>query len=306
MEENNPNLIPPDYSEEQLKEDEPKEYYWDEDDGEIDDTEDDEEVNNDEAIEQLLEEQNESNEKQQTDYNMSNNFAEIPQWGTPNQNQTTPPWGQQHQNNGPAYSWQKPITPQNPPYQSWNYGNSGTYQGNGYNRASQAPTGTTKISRPKDIIIIDVLDGLIESMTSDGKPNIHPRAIYDIKLKFDVWDALASFNPKQIYAIYPPLPIETESREIWELAFKYALSSLSSYLRLPKCSCIAVKQSAQGQPKELVLSKITGLFSETERKKSVFVGIQSGWYGLGREDVVAAKKCNLDYADIFQLIKGEV
>lgn len=215
-----------------------------------------------------------------------------------------------------VYPWQqqRPSQSSNP---VWGWGNnnnntptwgSSSYWGSQQNNQNQFvnPEPLPKIPRPKRVVICDVLDVLVESLSSENRPNILPRAIFDIKLKFDVWDKIASFGPEQVYMIYPQATLDglIGGKEGWEIAIRYISYSLATYLRIPQYNCIVVKQMIPGQPKSVTLLKILELIKN--KKDAVFVGLYSGYYGLSNMDKVAADQVGIDYADLWQLIKGEI
>lgn len=276
--------IEPDYSGDEV----PFDSFDDDDDDDIFPMEDDDDEK--EIDEELSKEQNKLNEQQ-----MSNSPFSTPSWQQTTGQQSTP-FGTPPQ---PTYPWSTPST--TPPSNPWNQRTTTPVQ---QQPQMLVPTTAIRIERPKKHIIIDMFDGIIESWTSDGKPNIPPRAPYDIKLKFDVWNAIASFSPQFVYSIVPGIPGGDE--ETWNITFQYLSTALSSYLRLPKRNCPIVTQGVSGRRKEDILKGILKIIPESERRSVVYVGIYSGYYNLGNEDLIAAKHCGIEYADIYQLLKGEI
>jgi hypothetical protein len=293
IEEDNKIYIPPDYSQEEVNYDSD----FDDDDDDPADYEFPDDDENDVEEEELSKQQEQLNEKQMS---VQSPFGQTPQWGTPSQ-QTTP-WGTSNPSGQQTFPWQtqRPAAPVTPQY-SWQFPGQ-QQQPAGPN--VQGPTQAIRIDRPKQIVIIDVFDGLIESLASEGQPNIPPRAVYDIKLKFDVWNALRSFSPQVVYAIFPALTTDAEGKKAWQAAIKYLTYSLSSYLQIPEYNCIIIKQMVFGQPKEVIIKAIADKLND--KKAAVYVGVNSGYWGLGNGDLLAAKHCQIDYADIFQLTKGEI
>lgn len=244
-----------------------------------------------EIDEELSKEQRKLNEQQ-----MSSTPFSAPSWQQTTGQQSTPFGGTPQ----PTYPW---STPSQQPTSPW------TPAGSRVTPVQQqpqmlVPTTAIRIERPKKHIIIDMFDGIIESWTSEGKPNIPPRAPYDVKLKFDVWNAIASFSPQFVYSIVPGIP--GDDKESWNVTFQYLSTALSSYLRLPKRNCPIVTQGVSGRRKEDILKGILKIIPEQERRSVVYIGIYSGYYNLGNEDLIAAKHCNIEYADIYQLLKGEI
>lgn len=281
-----PSYIEPDYSGDEI----PFDSSDDDDDDDLDDIfptdEDDDEA---EIDKELGKEQNKLNEAQ-----MSSSPFSTPSW-QPTTGQQSTPFGGTPQ---PSYPWTQPQQQNSNP---WGPRNT---QPIAPQPQMLVPTSAIRIDRPKKHIIIDMFDGIIESWTSEGKPNIPPRAPYDIKLKFDVWNAIASFSPQFVYSIVPIMP--AGDSEGWNITFQYLTTALSSYLRLPKRNCPIVTQGVSGRRKEDILKGILHLIPERERSSVVFVGIYSGYYNLGNEDLIAAKHCGIEYADLYQLLKGEI
>ena len=165
------------------------------------------------------------------------------------------------------------------------------------------PEQVERIARPKKILVLDVFDGLVESLDSDGKPGKIPRATYDIKLKIDdVWAALKSFSPEQIFGIFPANVLPNSQG--WDITLNYIMSSLSSYLQIPDYSCTIVKNMTPGSGKDLILNRIAE--SVPDRRDILYIGVNSGYYGLGNADLIAAKRAKIEYADIYQVITGKV
>jgi hypothetical protein len=308
MEDDKLEFLPPDYSEYPREEDE------DLDDEELEDFDDDEDDSEDLRIESLLDKQSKYNEdlarsesielEQAEEREMSNTpFGSSDQpWRTGNSNNNnngaseTAPWEKQtQQSTGFGGSWG------NSGGSSWN--NIGSSWGSPTNNQKPA-VDYTKNEKTKSILIVDALDCLVESYDSNGKPGILPRAIFDLKPKFDVWERLASFNPRRIFVLFPAVGLvpsigNTESAKV---ASEYLAQCIAAYLRIPRdlCSIIHVKDNAV---KEQNISGIVS-FNKCDRNSILYVGVRSGRFGLSSEDISAAKKNGIDYMDLYNLLKG--
>ena len=237
-------------------------------------------------------------------------FGSAPSWGSfgsssPSTNPNPNPFTNNNGGTGVFQSppWQRVQQPQISPSPffgtGWNNNNNNNQQVPQF----AGPTQPATIKPPKDVVIINLFDGLIESRSSEGKPNIIPRAIYDIKFKFDVWDSIRLFTPHCIYILVSV--VIPDSSIGWNITFKYITSCLSEYLNIPESSCILVKQMTQGLPKIILLKNIleSGNFL-VDKDSCIYIGLNSGYWGLSNEDILAANSLGIDYVDIFQLING--
>lgn len=295
--------LPPDYSEYPREEDE------DLDDDDIEDYDDEEEDENEDLrIEKMLDEQSKYNEDLARSESIELKRAEEREMAdTPFG--SSQPWKTGSSNNnssaGETAPWEKPAQ-QSTGFGSWGSGGSSwnnTSWGN--NSTTQKPAvDYTRNDRVKSILIVDALDCLVESYDSNGKPGILPRSIFDLKPKFDVWERLASFNPRRIYVLFPAIGLvpsigNTESAKI---ASEYLAQCIAAYLRIPRdlCSIIHVVDNAVKE------QNISGILSVNScgRGEVLYVGVRSGRYGLSSEDISAAKKNGIDYMDLYNLLKG--
>lgn len=270
-------------------------YNDDEDDDDDDFDEDIDEEGEDEIIENYLD-----NNQEKSNTTMSTPFGNSPgssnwgsgttvQWGSNTQNNS--PWSNQVNNqqsapwgmNGSNNSWQKPT--------GGLWGNS-----NGWNTSNNWSGGEKKsIDRSKRIIFCDVLDCLVETYQSNGRPGLLPRGIYDIKFRFDVWDKISCFNPEKIFAMVPRSLINSNNSTSWKVFLEYIVCSVSEYLRSPYQVCQILLQTEIGQPKEdMMMEVLRGL----DKEKIIQIGVNSGLYGQNNRDQIAAMKCGIDYIDL--------
>lgn len=270
--------------------------YEDDDDDDLDDYDEDiDEDGEEEAIENYLDNNQKRNNSTMTTTPFGNtttpwgsNPSQTPTWGS-NPNNTSSPWGSNNSpgfwgsNNNPNNSWQRP---------SWGSSGSGWNSSSG----SNWNIGEKKsIDRNKRIIFCDILDCLVETYQSNGKPGLLPRGIYDIRFRFDVWDKLACFNPEKIFAMVPRSLLNSSNEVSWRALLEYVVCSLSEYLRAPYHVCQVLLQTEIGQPKEnMMMQVLDGL----DKNKIIQIGVNSGLYGQNNRDQVAANICGIDYIDL--------
>ena len=285
-------LLSPDYSE------------FDEDD--IDDFPDDEESI---EIERLLDEQSSLVEELDTKLELEDAKEErreefMSSSPFPPSNSS---WSQ-----GKSAPWE-----QNKPNQSSGWGSGGSPFGSsgsawqGSSTWNQPKTQTPPINNivgpvSKKAVICDVLDCLYESWESNGRPNILPRGIFDLKPKFDVWDRVASFNPQRLYIIFPAaelIPSLGSDRSALQITLDYISQSVSTYIRIPRENCVVLQQMRQFLPKEKTLS--CAINDWKIKEDLVYIGIHSGRWGLSSRDIEAAKNIGISYIDLFNLLDGK-
>ena len=209
----------PDYSEEE-------ELPYDSGPSEDDDDDIDEDISNDQEdegkIETFLDRQENLNNKYMqssgaftTGNNGNNNGGSS--WG----NNGSSPWSQNNGNNSSwnsGSSWSRNTTPWSPSSgSSWNSGNNNSpWNNNGTNG------GKKELNRDNKVILCDVLDCLVETYQSGGKPGLIPRGIYDVRLRFEVWDKLGCFTPDRIYAMVPKqFLLSSNGSQSWKIMLEY-------------------------------------------------------------------------------------
>lgn len=265
-----------------------------------------EETDEDARIEQLLNEQSLEEKKQQMSNNNSTPFTSSPSFSPSfanggNRGSNTAPWEKQQQQSTPSWgsSWGSGSSfgGSNP----WGNNNQ-TQQNRNVGNNTNSPTINTKT---KSIIICDAMDCLVETYESNGKPGYLPRAIFDLKPKFDVWEKLASFNPEKIFIIFPPdqLVPSLGEKSASKVAMEYIVLCVSTYLRIPRSECTVLQQKNQYTPKNKFLASIVQGIGRN-KEDFVYIGVNSGRYGLSNRDLAAAREVGIDYIDIFNLLDG--
>lgn len=275
------------------------------DDPPIDDEDDEEpadfdEGDEEEKVNEVFNEQDKFNKKimQQTPFGQP-----VNNWGISN-NQSS--WGS---TTTPGSSWGNNTSQQQLPWQrnpspSWGT-NSGSSWGGGYSSPQNSSWGNNEkreINRQKKVIFCDVLDCLIETFQSNGKPGLLPRGIYDIRLRFEVWDKLACFNPEKIYAIIPgSLLSSSNGSDSWRVLLDYIICALSEYLRVPYTNCQIIIQSQLGQTKDIIISSVLKNLTY-DRDDIIHIGLNSGLFGQSDKDLLTSKNLGIDYLDLGQLL----
>lgn len=279
----------PNYSEEPLY-DSGDDY--DDDDDEDEDYNDYDEGEEETKMENYFTEQEKLNERIMTQ-------SPFSQWGNNNQ-----------QNNNQQVPWNQPSTQWQPTYPSWNqprptWGNSGSSwtpnNNNSWGFNSNQQSNKKEIDRQKKIIFCDVLDCLIETWQSNGKPGLLPRGIYDVRLKFEVWDKIACFNPEKVYGIIPRnLILSSNGSDSWRVLLDYVICSLSEYLRVPYNCCTILAQREFSLSKDVIMKTI--IENQLNKKDIIQIGLDSGLTGQSNRDLISSKSIGIDYIDLGQLM----
>lgn len=306
MEEDNKfkEYLKPDYSSEEP----PYDSGDDDDDNDINEVDEGEE---DEKIEKVVKGQKELNEKimQQTPFGQSVGGGST--WGG-NQPSTSPwntnggsSWGG---NNNQQYPWQ----PKPAGGSSWGNSGGSSWGGSSWGGNNNSPgsswgnntgNGKKEIDRQKQVIFCDVLDCLVETFQSNGKPGLLPRGIYDIRLRFEVWDKILCFNPDKVYAMVPRnLILSSNGSDSWKIMLEYIVCALSEYLRVPYDHCQILVQSDFGQSKDRMMDAVISKTRGFRKDAAIQIGLESGLYGQSNRDILAAEKVGIDYIDLGQLL----
>lgn len=231
--------------------------------------------------------------------------------------QNSYPYGQST-NNGyqPSTPWstnsQPWSTPRYQPSYTPTFGNQGsipwtssTPWNNSMNNNRQ------QINRNKKIIFCDLLDNLIESLQSCNKLGVQPRGIFDIRLKFEVWDKISCFAPDYIFILTNQnLSPWTEQAEGFQSMVNYIINSLAEYLRLPysNCKCMVhfgfdVNDPFTKPNTGLIIESLKEVDLNKYKKEDMLViGSMSGLAGQSNKDSLMAERFGVDYLDIGQLL----
>ena len=279
-------FIPPDYSdlkgEEELPFDADLSGDDDDDDGDL---VSDEELEHDKIVEEL-----EENKPKMSFGSGFGSPSSKPTWGTSwgdqgNKQENNGWWGSgnsQQQNNG----W-------------WGSGSGGN---NGWGTPKTGNQNDKPINRDKKVIFIDFFDGLMETYQSNGQAGFLPRAVYDLKPRFEVWTKIAAFNPSYVFGIVQKEFLnDINGIEGWSMVLEGWCCCLSSFLRKQYgCAQILLSTSIY-QPKDWVISNV---LANLKKEDCIYIGLQSGLYNQSNQDLVTAQKCGIDYVDLNQLLNN--
>lgn len=193
----------------------------------------------------------------------------------------------------------------------WEINNKPSFGGGGWGSASSSPSNwgnnnsgdKKEIDRTKKVLICDLLDCLIETIQSEGRPGLLPRGIYDIKLRFDVWNKLGCFNPDRIYALFPRrfLAASPSGTDSTIVLINYVMCALADYLRIPFRNCIGLTQNVVGLRKDLMIEPV---IKNIPKERILYIGLESGLPGQSDRDKVAAEMCGVDYIDLNDLLQN--
>ncbi len=210
--------------------------------------------------------------------------SSSPTWGSGSGSTTAPTWGQQKPSYGGYGGSTWGSNPSSTP--SW----------------SSNPQQKVELDRTKKIVFCDVLDCLVETYQSNGRPGLLPRGIYDIKLRFDVWDKIGCIAPERIYAMVPRESfMSANGSRSWEVTLEYICCCMTEYLRLPFTSAQIITQCAVGQPKEEVIG---GMMNQIglDPDDILYIGLGSGLAGQSNRDSLTASNLGISYVDLGQLM----
>lgn len=253
------------------------------------------------AFNDNLQESNKTN----NNFNMSNSFGSTPPWSSGSGNNTnSTPWSNNNTSSTPWSNNSNSWKPSGNSWGTWGSNNSTWNNSNNNNQINQAADETSKKIGHRDVVIIDALDGLVESYMSDGKPNVVPRAIYDMKFKFDIWDRVAALSPRVVCIILPAeksVPSLGNSASA-SAAMEYLASSLSVYLKIPRENCIVFRQMNQTQLKDNVIKAAINTTRVRKRNQIIYLGVYCGDWGLSTADLDAANRCKVDCISIYKLL----
>jgi len=280
-------FIPPDYS--SIRE---EELPFDSDISGEDDDEDDDELASEEEIEQ--EKFVEAVEEKKNNMSFGSGFGSSspskPTWGSG--------WGGDLSGKQETGWWGSNPTQTNGGNNWWNTGGSN----NGWGNPKPAGQNGEPINRDKKIIFIDFFDGLMETYQSNGQPGFLPRAVYDLKPRFEVWTKVAAFNPSCVFGIVQKEFLnDINGIEGWTMVLEGWCCCLSSFLRKQYGCAQIIMSTSIYQPKDWVISNV---LENLKKEECIYIGLQSGLYNQSNQDLVTAQKCGIDYVDLNQLLNN--
>jgi hypothetical protein len=209
-------------------------------------------------------------------------------WGDQNNKQETNWWGSGgNQQSGGAAGW-------------WNSGSGSG--GASWGTPRPGSQDGKPINRDKKVIFIDFFDGLMETYQSNGVAGFLPRAVYDLKPRFEVWTKIAAFNPSYVFGIVQKEFLnDINGIEGWTMVLEGWCCCLSSFLRKQYgCAQILMSTSIY-QPKDWVIKNV---LENLKREDCIYIGLQSGLYNQSNQDLITAQNCGIDYVDLNQLLNN--
>ena len=225
-------------------------------------------------------------------------------------------------NNGS--SWNSGQSQQNQFGSTWNNNGGSTWNNGGY-RPSWTPTGGTtwgsntstngkqSLPRQKKIIMCDLLDNIIEPLSSQGRPGVSPQGIYDMRIKFEVLDRFRAINPEFLFILtnqnFTP---GTAGEKVFKAMVDYLVLAIAEYMRIPyenvKCFVKTGYDIRDPYVKpnvglmQVALKSIPDLKEKYKKEDILVCGSASGLAGQGNRDIEMAKRFGVDYIDIQELL----
>lgn len=270
-------------------------------------------------LEKLLEDQERLAEKLADEQEVFRDGAWEPMtsttpFQTTSQQSSSPGWGTSSSSAPKKNPWEKDEQ------KKWSPSSSGSGLGTGSlwsggnriweNKTNPSPPPGQGVSeRPKErkkAVIVDLLDCLYESWDSGGKPGVIPRAMFDLKPKFEAWDKVASFAPEKVYVIFPAdeiLPSLGDQMCI-KATIEYIQRCLGTYFRLDARRGICfLRQMKKWVGKERVIHSVVDDWKTV--KEIVYIGTNTGRWGLSSRDIDAAHHEGIDYIDLYNLLDNK-
>lgn len=167
------------------------------------------------------------------------------------------------------------------------------------------------LNRNKRIIFTDLLDCVIESY----QPPQQPRGMYDIRIKFPVWDKLACFSPDYIFILSNQRLDSEVAEKYYYVLSQYVSWALADYVRIPvnNCRCLISngfdRNSKYTKPGtgliHAALKKYVPDCAKNYKKGDMIViGAASGGLNQSDRDARMAAKFGCDYLSIEQLLRS--
>jgi hypothetical protein len=270
-------------------------------------------------LEKLLEDQERLAEKLADEQEVFRDGAWEPMtstspFQTTSQQSSSPGWGTSSSSAPKKNPWEKDEQ------KKWSPSSSGSGLGTGSlwsggnriweNKTNPSPPpGQVVSEKPRErkkAVIVDLLDCLYESWDSGGKPGVIPRAMFDLKPKFEAWDKVASFAPEKVYVIFPAdeiLPSLGDQMCI-KATIEYIQRCLGTYFRLDaKRGICFLRQMKKWVGKERVIHSVVDDWKTV--KEIVYIGTNTGRWGLSSRDIDAAHHEGIDYIDLYNLLDNK-
>lgn len=167
-----------------------------------------------------------------------------------------------------------------------------------------------EILKNKNILFCDLDGTLIETISGDT----FPKGIWDMKLRFDVLDAIKKLNPEYVLIVSNQGGIEKRFVDAQKFSTKlfYIVESIGEYCG---CECYAMycdtnnKSDPYRKPNtkmlETLLEDYVGDDVEYIKEKSLMIGDASGKEGqFSDSDKKTAENFGIDYMDVNDFVNA--
>lgn len=168
----------------------------------------------------------------------------------------------------------------------------------------------TGIIEDKKVLFCDLDGTLIETISGET----FPKGIWDIRIKFDVLDAIKKLNPQYVLIVSNQGGIEIGlvDEHNFVAKLKYIVSSIEEYCG---CECFAMycktnnKSDPYRKPNtgmlEALLEKYVGDDFDYIKQKSLMIGDASGKEGqFSNSDKKTADNFGIDYMDVDDFVNA--
>lgn len=216
-------------------------------------------------------------------------------WGNRNQVNTVYPW--QHQS---PYQQQVTQPIQQPAQPKPNKASSIWSQENNMPGRLDNPwkdidlSGKIKFPRNRDTAIIDLIDGAVESLQSNGRRGLIPRGLYDIRLRFDFWDNLINSGAKY-FIIVCPNGLDPNK---WKPLYKYIISAMADYMSIPKNNFVLSIPRYDGEDKNVMLLREFEKVWVSLKDRTMMIGTRGGSAYESDSDIKLAGFLGIPYYSI--------
>lgn len=153
------------------------------------------------------------------------------------------------------------------------------------------------------------LDGtLIDTLSGET----FPKGVWDMKLKFDVLDAIKQLNPDYVFIVSNQGGIEKGfvNEESFITKQNYITTSIAEYLNMPK-SCVKAEycrfndpNNPFRKPNTSMLVAFSSWIKDIDDSEILMIGDASGLKGqYSDSDKMTAENFGIDYMDVSEFVK---
>ena len=191
------------------------------------------------------------------------------------------------------------------------------YQSSPWQRTTTTPSpalgnGKQTLPRRKKIIMCDLMDNVIEPISSGGKIGVQPQGIYDIRIKFEVLDRLRVINPEYLFILTNQnFTVGTAASKVYKSMVEYLSYSIAEYMRMPYENVRCITKTGYDirdnfvKPNtglmSLALKTIPDVTKKYKKEDILVVGVNSGLPGQGNRDSEMAKKFVVHLYNLLQI-----